>query len=341
MIFSMPLPRLAALLGAISLSACGGNAGVAAVPSFSNVAAPHSSSSQANLFVENFLSICEYTTDGRLVRIIKKGFTQKGGTRVGGLTLDSSGTLYAITGYFSVSVYTPVTRKLLRIITDGIHSPFALATDSKDNLYVGNGITNTVAVYPPGAMSPSRTITQGIDNPVSLAFDSKGKLYVANLSGNTVTVYAPNGTLVRTIGAIGPNGIALDKHDDLVVGDATYGTTNFVNVYKPPNDKLRLTITKAIRAPWAVAIDSAHRIFVSNANGRSVTVYDSMTGALVRKIYLNKEPGPLALDSSNHLFVGVLGNPATVNVYGPNHRFPKFVITKGIVVPLALAIGPP
>lgn len=303
-----------------------------------------SSSSAPNLFVENFQSICEYTLDGRRVRVIKNGFTQEGGTRVGGLTFDPSGYLYAITGDFSVSVYTPTSRKLVRILTDGIGWPFSLTTDAKGNLYVGNGENDSVAVFAPGASSPSNVITQGIADPTSLAIDSKGNLYVANLFGNSVTVYAPDGVLLRTItaGTDGPETLALDGRDELYVGDAKYGYGRTVTIYAPPNDDLVQTISQDVYAPWAVAVDSKRRLYVSDANSSRVAIYSRRRRNLKREIRVGKEePAGLALDSSNQLYLAVLGHPPYVAVYAPGSDTPKYKITKGVVMPLAIALGPP
>ena len=183
-----------ALISESTMSACGGasgGAGTSFAPSGQRAATVRASS-KTNLFVESFTQIGEYTMSGDLVRIITDGFTSTG-TSTGGLAVDAAGYLYAITGDFSIGVYAPSSRSLVRTISKGIGWPFSLATDASGNLYVGNGENNTVTVYPPGGSAPSLTISQGIDDPASIAVDSHGNLYVANLFANTVTVYSPAG----------------------------------------------------------------------------------------------------------------------------------------------------
>ncbi|MBV8531851.1 MAG: SMP-30/gluconolactonase/LRE family protein, partial [Candidatus Eremiobacteraeota bacterium] len=230
-----------ALTSASLLGACGGSNGFSpqtlAAPPKGGAMRP--ASSPFNIFVENFTSITEYSPQGQLVKTITAGFDSKG-TSTGALALDAAGYLYAITGDFSVGVYAPSSRDLVRTISNGVGWPYALATDAQGDLYVANGESNTVTVYPPGGRKPSLTIGQGINDPASIALDAQGNLYVANLFGNTVTVYAPDGSLLRTItaGVSGPEAVALDKNGDLIVGDANLGYGKSVSVYAPPNDTL-------------------------------------------------------------------------------------------------------
>ncbi len=332
-----------AWLAVSALGACGGSSGLAqnaaTLPIDGKAAF---TSSQDDLFVENFTSVTEYTLDGQLVKTITAGFGSKG-TSTGGLALDASGYLYAITGDFSVGVYAPSSRQLVRTIAKGVGWPFAVATDAQSNLYVANGESNTITVYPAGASSPSRTIGQGINDPASIAIDSHGDLYVANLFGNTVTVYGPDGSLLRTItaGIDGPEAVALDKKDNLFVGDAYLGYGKTVSVYAPPNDTLVRILRQGIWAPWSVVGDP-RRIYVSNANKATVTVYGSDRGKLLRKLRVNAEPGALLLDGAKNLYVACYTEPSgQVQVYAPASDTPKLTITDGILQPLALALGPP
>ncbi|MBV9232893.1 MAG: SMP-30/gluconolactonase/LRE family protein [Candidatus Eremiobacteraeota bacterium] len=291
--------------------------------------------------MESFSQITEYTLRGRLVRTIASGFTSQG-TSTGGLAFDGAGYLYAITGEFSIGVYAPSSRNLVRTITDGVGWPYALATDAAGNLYVSNGQSNSVTVYPPGASSPTVTITRGIDDPASIAIDSRGNLYVANLLGNSVTVYAPGGSLLRTItdAVDGPESVALDKKDDLFVGNANFGRGT-VTVYVPPNDALVRILQQGVWAPWSVTGDP-RRIYVSNANRGTVTEYGRDHGKLVRKLRVNGEPGPIVLDAVKNLYVACYVEPSgQVQVYAPGEAAPKLTITDGILQPLAVALGPP
>lgn len=334
--------RAALLAGVACLpSACAGSGappiGGDARPKAGNLHRPAGS----HLFVENPTTITEYTLEGRLVNTIKAGFGTQG-TRVGALALDGSGYLYAVTGNFSIAVYSPSSRKLVRTITDGVNWPYSLATDAFGNLYVGNGKTNSITVYPRGAKSPFRTITQGVGDPAALALDSKNNLYVANLSADSVTVYSPDGSLSRTVTdrVSGPEALALDRNDRLFVGDDDYGYGRTVTIYTPPQDKLVEVVTKHVVAPRNLTLDSRNVLYVSNANIGTVTVYHGSRWKLRHKLEVNAEPGQLVADSANNLYVACYSRYSRVDVYPPGSDSPKLVISDGIVSPLALAIGP-
>jgi serine/threonine-protein kinase len=292
------------------------------------------------LFVENTFSITEYTTNGRLEKTIRGGIS-KSGLTAGGLAFDKAGALYAISGPYTVSVYASKSRKLIRILTDGVELPIALASDSHGNTYVGNEKNNSVAIFPPGATSPDKIIRQGISDPASMAFDSAGNLYVANIYGDSVTVYSPNGTLRRKItkDVHGPGAILLDRKDNLYVANTGGGLGKTVTVYDPPQYKLSQRIKQGVKGPWALAIDSERRLYVSDSHNQTVTVYGPSL-RLLRTIVPHAEPGQLVIGPRNDLYLACLVSPAHVNVYSPSSRPPKFVIRKGVTSPLALAIGP-
>ena len=66
--------------------------------------------------------------------------------------------------------YSPLLRKVVRTITDGIDNPYAMAVDASKNLYVANEGNNSVTVYAHGSTHVSETITDGVYYPQSLAF---------------------------------------------------------------------------------------------------------------------------------------------------------------------------
>ncbi len=137
---------------------------------------------------------------------------------------------------FDVTVYAPGRRSVLRVISQGVTVPVALAFDGSGNLYVANSYHSSVTVYAPGSTSVLRTISYGIDSPTALAFDNSGKLNVANSGNNTVTAYAPGSTSVlKTIsqGIDDPTALAFDASGNLYVLNALGGIDGTVTVYAP------------------------------------------------------------------------------------------------------------
>jgi sugar lactone lactonase YvrE len=185
--------------------------------------------SSGNLYVANYNanSVTVYAPGStKVLRTIEKGVD-----RPDALAFDGPGNLY-VANYpcrfascrnraSSVTVYASGRGKVLRTISQGVASPFALAFDRSGNLYIANNWFGYVTVYAPGSTKVLRTIKKDVAVPTALAFDASDNLYVGNggcgpssCSGykpSTVTVYAPGSTkLSRTIshGVLGPAAIA-------------------------------------------------------------------------------------------------------------------------------------
>lgn len=112
--------------------------------------------------------------------------------------------------------------------------PYGLAVDSKGNLYVANANGNDVLVYNASHLQvASKTITNSVSSPAGLAFDASGNLWVANSSPAVINEYT-NGVLNEnypiTEGLVGPQALAFDGNNDLLVED----DFDAIDVY-PPN----------------------------------------------------------------------------------------------------------
>ncbi|MGB8519881.1 MAG: beta-propeller fold lactonase family protein [Candidatus Tumulicola sp.] len=78
----------------------------------------------------------------------------------------------ANSGNDTVTVYAAASNTLLRTISKGIHTPYAIAFDPSGNLYVANYSANDVTVYAPGSDRVLRTISEGVNLPAYVAFDA-------------------------------------------------------------------------------------------------------------------------------------------------------------------------
>ena len=209
----------------------------------------------------------------------------------------------------SVTVYGRADAAPIRVITQDVFNPLAIAIDRRDNLFVANAEVN---VYSLGDTKVTRTIVNGIDGPQALAIDKSGDLYVANfpipVGGcpcGSVSVYSPGGRkLLRTIPADGPQALALDSSDDLYVANAF---SNDVRVYGPNSTRPLRSIRNGIDGPSALAFDNSGNLYV--ANSAYVAVYAPGSDAPTRTIRQGvHSPIALAVDSSGTLYVGNVGS---------------------------------
>jgi sugar lactone lactonase YvrE len=271
----------------------------------------------------------------------------------------------ANSGNDSVTVYAPKASTPLRMITEGIHGPTALAFDHAGNLYVANYKSSTVTVDAKGSTTLLRVISRGVRRPVALAFDSSGNLYVADQFSRAaaVTVYAPGSTTpLRTIktGVYAPTSLAFDKSGRLYVANGN----STVTIYRPHSPTEIRRITQGINEPDALAVDGSNNLYVSNSGNETVTVYPEGVSSPQRTLQQMQSSenssgtygthtltDALTLGSSGDLYVATAtqgwefssintGSGGVIYEYAPGGTKPRLVITSGLAYPTALAIGP-
>jgi len=209
-----------------------------------------------------------------------------------------------------INVYQAGTAKLLRSITQGVHTPRALAFDSAGNLYVvnQNGKKPSVTVYASGSGSILRKMTERLVYPAAIAIDRADDVFVMNRHPSIVE-YAPHSTKIlrRITNSISsPQAIALDASGTLYVANSgTYPDPGWISVYAPGSAKPEYKITQGINDPIALVFDSDGNLYVA----------------------------------SDHY--GAPGSRGHVSVYAPNAQTPfASVRADKYGNPISLAVGP-
>jgi sugar lactone lactonase YvrE len=250
----------------------------------------------------------------------------------------------------SIAVYSGSADSPSRTITTGVSNPIALAVDAKDNLYVLNAggssssssatsgaLGSSVTVYAKGASKPTKTLTDGLDISTAFALDPKGDLYVANAAGSgktasgSVVEFAPAATKPRLTIADGiadPGALAFDASGALYVlngvasssssGSSSSGASSSsaaptITVYTKAtktaaNLTLSRTITKDLTAPSGLAVTPNGTLYVANVPAGSSSSGSNAT------------------------------NAASIDVFAPGASSSSSSITKGLGVPVELAI---
>lgn len=174
----------------------------------------------------------------------------------------------------------------------GLDSPFGIAIDAADNIYVVNSGNDSVTIYKAGAkgnVSPASTIRgprTGLRFPDGIAVDANGKIYVSNSTspGGTIQVYAAGASGdVAPIATIGgdrtglseASGIAIDSVGNVYVANSNGGSggNGSVTVYaagENGNVAPTAVITgpdTQVNLPSGVAVDSMSSIYVTTSQG--------------------------------------------------------------------------
>lgn len=210
-----------------------------------------------------------------------------------------------------------------------------VAMDSRGDLYVTNGASNTITVYASGSqgnVAPIRTIggpkTQ-LNLPQSLALDGSDDLYVANIGQlscacPSVTVYPPraNGNVKPTRAITGaktemnePYGVAPDASENIYVVNSS-GLPSIRVYAADANGNVAPIRTIAGRktqlsGPNAIALDSTGYIYVTNLNTYTIAVFrpGAKGDAAPVRLLDNGVVGPegVALDENGKIYVTNVG----------------------------------
>ena len=199
----------------------------------------------------------------------------------------------------------------------GFNAPYALAVDSKNNIYVGDTSNNLIKQYVNGFLntgwpSGKAKSSNGLpySSPKAIVIDNAGNLYVVGSGNNAVSKYDPNGNFLvqftTTLPAMnGPLGVAVQGTTIYVsdTGNArilTITQAGTFNVYAGP-----VTYT-----PYGLTFDILGNLYVAG-NDNKIHIYSPTGGAPVGlpiTIPGFNSPYAVALDSNNDLFVSDTGN---------------------------------
>jgi streptogramin lyase len=159
-----------------------------------------------------------------------------------------------------------------------VKTPFHLAVDQQDRIWVTNGGSNTVTRFPASDPGKAEQITVGY-GPRAVAIDSLGNAWVANTIGHPDTreklalVEDKLKSKVENLvgGSASKDAAQIQMWIDLVGLLVKYpgGDVSMVRpdgTVLPPFDG-----GKSIIAPWGIAIDGHDNVWVANATGHSVT----------------------------------------------------------------------
>ena len=196
--------------------------------------------------------------------------------------------------------YAPGSVKPSFTYSSGLGDPAGVATDKQRNVYITSLRPASLKVFPQGSNTPSLTISD-LPYPIDVALDASGDVFVttytAGYKSGEIIEYSAGSTNGTNLGIVThePGGIALDKAADIVTADQ-----GLPGVLVFPQGK---TKSKKIFAQNAIDPDPVRfekderRVYVGDAIGNAVYVYDYPSGTLVDTITDGIDgPNGIALD---------------------------------------------
>jgi len=227
----------------------------------------------------------------------------------------------------------------------GFNAPYALAIDSKNNIYVGdtnnslikqyvNGFLNTA--WPSGKAKSSNGLSY--TSPKAIAVDYAGYLYVVGSGNNVVSKFDPNGNFLvqytTTLLAMnGPLGVAVNSTaTTLYVSDSG---NNRIMAFSLPGGASSVFESLSY-VPEGLAVGSNGDLYVAGSGSISsnVYIYTLSSPATVPTIIPGfNSPYAVALDSHNDLFVSDKDNKQIEEFTVGNYfNVPASIIGLGMLV---------
>jgi sugar lactone lactonase YvrE len=185
------------------------------------------------------------------------------GTNVGGLSIDSHGTLYCASFFDAIDKLTP-NGNISAFTVPGLKQPTGIAFDSADNLYVSNfGTSSLLKISPTLAVT---TVATGLSYPEGVAVDHIGNVYVAcHLTGTVVKVAIDGSVTTFATGLAEPDAVAIDSNNNLYVNNS-----GGKNILKLTPDGVISTFASGLPSLAGLTIDSTNNVYASNYIGNII-----------------------------------------------------------------------
>ena len=175
---------------------------------------------------------------------------------------------------------------------EGLKSPFGVAIDAQNRVWVSNAQSDTVVRFPADDPAKAQSFRAGIAVR-GIALDSKGNLWVAsNLSLDFPPPKIPDGvSIMRQFQLAGEHMIAAEH-------EHPGKTTGAVNMIRPDGTQpAPMGFTgNGISVPWGISVDGSDDVWVANFWGRGVVL---MAGAEPKGNSQGRKPGDVV-----HVFTG-------------------------------------
>lgn len=254
-------------------------------------------------------------------------------------TVSSNNPPWTNTPTFTFTPTPTITPTPIPYPVSGFNAPYALAVDSKNNIYVGDTGNNLIKQFIGGFQNtnwPSGKIkSNGLayTSPKSIATDSSGNLYVVG-NGNAISKYDIFGNYVTqyTASMSGPLGVAVSGNPATVLYVSDSGNSRIMSITLPGGASSVFEGSLSF-TPFGLAVDGFGDLYVAGSDN-SVHIYTS-TGAAGSPVSVPgfNHPYAVAFDANNNLYVSDTQNGQIEEFAVGNYSSsPVNIIGKGSLV---------
>jgi sugar lactone lactonase YvrE len=250
----------------------------------------------------------------------------------------------------------------------GFYGPNVVAVDAVGDVFVADTdhseVKEIVAVN--GSIPANPTINilgSGFSHPFAVAVDAHGDVFVADTQNDAVKeIVAVNGSIPATnptINVLGsgfeqPEGVAVNAHGDVFVAEFDNG--NAVKEMVAVNGSIPatnptinvLSLGGGFNSPFAVAVDAAGDVFVTDSDTSGVKEIVAVNGSIPANPTINilgsgfNAPTGLAVDAAGDVFVADFDNNEVKEMVAVNGSIPTnptiFILGSGFSYPGGVAV---
>jgi hypothetical protein len=283
---------LAAFTGCSSAQSA--SSGAPGLPFFEEAA------SGGKLFVSNFYASEIVIYPAHVENPVPIGTITTGISYPYNLAVDRAGTLYVQNNNNTVTEYPKGATAPSKTLTEpkvGYGTGICVTVGNDGTVYAADHLAGQVYEFKSGGTTPSTTLH--VSEAFGLALDSKNNLYVgwSNSSSGAaghVMKFKSGATTGRDLGITVKysGGLAVDKHDDLLVGDQG---NNVIDIFKRHASTPFRTIDTSPAYPYQFAFDRVERyLYLVSGTPAEVYVYDYATGVLAWTVTQGLSPSGYA-----------------------------------------------
>ncbi len=209
--------------------------------------------------------------------------------------------------------------------THGFKTPFGVAVDQQDNVYVVDSTPRLIRVFDRSGKFLRNITHESLERPTGIAVDSiRRRIYVADSASRTsqnhvIRVFDADGGYLKALGGLGnepgklsfPSYLAVDGSGTLYVTDTMNGR---VQAFDPEGRYLKSfgrhgDAFGMFDKPKGVALDSFGNLYVADSSWSNVQIFNQRAQVLLFFGGRGKFPGflfnpaGLAIDKDNRIYV--------------------------------------
>jgi hypothetical protein len=216
------------------------------------------------------------------------------------LAVDRAGTLYVQNNNNTITEYPKGSTSPSKTLTepkDGYGTGICVTVGDDGTVYAADHLAGQVYEFKNGGTTPS--ITLNVSEAFGLALDSKNNLYVGWSSSSSggpghVMKFKPGATTGHDLGITVKysGGLAVDKHDNLLVGDQG---NLVIDIFKRGASTPFRTIDTSPAYPYQFAFDRAEQyVYLVSGTPAEVYVYGYASGSLAWTVTQGLSPSGYA-----------------------------------------------